>query len=335
MDNLGIGHFATVNFIAGDMVFPVRILVPTTGRVEMLRRLLVPWVGAAVEWAGIEIVIVVNGAGADHFALPPEMVGDLPIVLRRSPVPCKSHALNLAIEECPDAFIVFYDDDVRGDTRAIRQYVEAGRHYGRGHYFGGSVRPEYSGEIEARLLPFVPSCTKGLYRGDCEYTEDFAFFLGHNWAAFAKDIIDVGGFDERLGPGKATFVQGGDESDLQMRLSKNGCKAVYLPECSASHYVNTDRVTIRWSLAKAYAKGTSEALFKLPALSLGSVARKLIGNLIFIFIWPIPFQLISALFGRANFFDVLHRVAYRWGRIAGICRNPRYHKTPRRIKQIP
>ena len=310
-----------------------KIVIPTTGNAEMLERLLQPWAASSFCWDGIEIVVAQNGDGESCEKELAAYKKSLPIRYVHFAPPCKNHALNQVVEEDPDVLIIFYDDDVRVDVSAIEQYIQAGKKYGEGHYFGGPVEPEYSGRLDMMLWPFVPTCTKGLYldRKD-EAVLDHQFFLGHNWAAFAKDIIKCGGFDERLGPGKITHAPVGDECKIQEAMSAGGCKAVFLPSCKARHYVDTDQVTLEWSRFRAFNRGFIESLFQTKITSRFYTFLRSVAPSFSLFLLKILCKAIRKQLTNTERYSLIHRISYTQGKLAGLKANRKFHNSPHRLE---
>jgi hypothetical protein len=307
-----------------------KIVIPTTGNAVMLERLLQPWAASSFCWDAIEIVVAQNGEGESCEKELAAYKKSLPIRHVHFTPPCKNHALNQVIEEDPRAFIIFYDDDVRVDVSAIQEYIRAAKMYGEGHYFGGPVEPEYSGRLDMMLCPFVPTCTKGLYldRKD-EEVLDHQFFLGHNWAAFAKDIIRCGCFDERLGPGKITCAPVGDECKMQEVMSAEGCKAVFLPSCRACHYVDTSQVTLEWSRFRAFNRGFTKAL-RTPWGYCSSIKKSI---LFFALIsLKILCRIIRKQLKEPELYSLFHRISNIEGELAGLKAYDGFQNSPHRLQ---
>ena len=90
-------------------------------------------------------------------------------------------------------------------------------------------------------------------------------FLGANWAAFASDLKEVGGFDPWFGPGSATGSTG-QEQAMQRRLLGAGLHGRYVPHAEVWHWNPKDRCSPRWALHRAYRNGVKYGLqARLPA----------------------------------------------------------------------
>jgi glycosyltransferase involved in cell wall biosynthesis len=90
-----------------------------------------------------------------------------------------------------------------------------------------------------------------------------AFGAGANWGARRPALLQVGGFDERLGPG--TWFAAAEDVDLFDRLVLAGCVGRYHPEVRVDHDMwrgRWERVRLHWR----YGKGMGARLAKLSAL---------------------------------------------------------------------
>jgi GT2 family glycosyltransferase len=72
--------------------------------------------------------------------------------------------------------------------------------------------------------------------------------LGFNWAAFASDMKEAGGYDCDIGPGRVFSM--GEETDLQRRMLAHGVKGRYLPDAVVWHYVPAERCSKEWTLER-------------------------------------------------------------------------------------
>src|SRR5205085_380560 len=76
-------------------------------------------------------------------------------------------------------------------------------------------------------------------------------FMGTNWAAFSADLLAIGRFDTRLGPGASTSAAG-QETEAQRRLLVQGTHAIYVPEAVSWHYLHREYLDRQWLLRRTY-----------------------------------------------------------------------------------
>jgi GT2 family glycosyltransferase len=166
----------------------------------------------------------------------------------------KSHALNCGLAQIQDALVFMTDDDVRLDAQVLTAYDQAAKEKQVGTFYGGPVRIDAEHglppEWMRRFYPQTIAEPWSLPHHAPTPVRDKAF-MGTNWAAFASDLLAVGGFDSRLGPGPAT-VAAGQETEAQRRLIAKGARAVYVPEAIAWHYLHPEFLTAEWVLRRAY-----------------------------------------------------------------------------------
>jgi glycosyltransferase involved in cell wall biosynthesis len=171
------------------------------------------------------------------------------------PSSSKARALNRALEQTSDAFIVYLDDDIRVASHTVRRYIDAAATYPRGFYFGGPTGVDYEQEPPVWLREHMPASATGFSMGEATRQVDRPCFLGFNWAAFAADIRRVGGFPEHIGPGTSQGQTIGEESEVQRKLLATGMTGLYLPEAMVWHHVPQDRCTTAWVNKRCHTSG--------------------------------------------------------------------------------
>ena len=177
----------------------------------------------------------------------------------------KSAALNAALHELQDGLVVFLDDDVRVGEGLLRAYAAAASGVTQGVFFGGPVHAEYEVQPASWLLPYLPPSARGWSRDPTTSVITSSIFIGVNWAAFARDLKQVGGFDPWFGPGSATGSTG-QETAMQRRLLEAGLHGRYVPHAEVWHWIPEDRCSRRWALHRAYREGIRHGLqARLPA----------------------------------------------------------------------
>jgi GT2 family glycosyltransferase len=79
-------------------------------------------------------------------------------------------------------------------------------------------------------------------------------FIGPNFAAFADDILRVGGFDPRLGPGRQ-MASPGEDTEIQARLLAHGVRGYYVPDAAMQHFVRAGSTTLQFAAHRAERNG--------------------------------------------------------------------------------
>jgi glycosyltransferase involved in cell wall biosynthesis len=207
------------------------------------------------------VLVVENGSDDGSRKIVAGFGSTLPITYRRIDSPAKSEALNEVLRLVDDELVIFLDDDVRIAPRLLRAYCDCAERSGSGHYFGGPTGVDYDDPPADWLRRFLPSSAVGfsLATGDAAVRYPTCF-LGFNWAAFSNDLKSSGGFSSRFGPG--TAAGGGDESFVQLRLTRRGMVGRYVPEAMVWHFVPRERCSPAWTLARAQSGGICAGVFE-------------------------------------------------------------------------
>ena len=238
------------------MSFPLIVAITTRDRPELLARTLGFLAKCKVPDGFLKVVVVENGGRRDAESIVANSGAPFPISYHTIPQPGKNRALNEVIKAYPEAFVIFFDDDVRVDGNVLLEYAKAVARTGTGVFFGGRCLVDYDEPPPAWIIRYLPWSAKGWSMGasPCEIRKA----LGFNWGAFAKDILADGGFLDFLGPGTMHSI--GDESEMQARLIRSGRKGEYLPEALVWHFVPKERCSDRWVIQRNYQHGMAHGI---------------------------------------------------------------------------
>jgi glycosyltransferase involved in cell wall biosynthesis len=224
------------------------IVIPTCQRSALLGRTLDFLIASRRPERLRTIYVVENGKKENAEEVCARYADRLPIAYRYTPDASKSAALNLALSEADDEFVIYYDDDVRLDPGSVMAYVDAAAGRDRGEFYAGRCDVDYEQAPPEWLKHYLPLSAKGWNYGDkpCDLPKPLA--LGFNWAAFARDMKDAGGYDPEIGPGRVFSM--GEETDLQKRMLARGVKGRYLPDAVVWHYIPAERCSKEWTLER-------------------------------------------------------------------------------------
>ena len=172
------------------------------------------------------------------------------------PVANKCAALNRALEMLGGGLVFFADDDVRFSPQVLEEYSRAAQGVTHGCFFGGPTGVDYETAPPNWLKAYLPQSAVGWPEAGrvLDLADPSQIFLGFNWAAFADDIKQAGGFNPLRGPGSRTGVLG-DESEMQQRLASRGAQKVFVPDALVWHYVPSERCSAQWALRRRYGGG--------------------------------------------------------------------------------
>jgi len=233
------------------------VMIAAAGRPELLRRTLQS-IALCKQPAGFARTLVVeNGPRCGIESVVRELTRHHPLQYLYSPEPNKSRALNLGLSHTDGGLIVFTDDDVRVPPNWLAAYAAATEGQTGGRFFGGPVHVD----AEHGLPPvWMRSYYPATLVEPWELPHDGKptvcpgeTFMGPNWAAFGREILACGGFDEALGPRPDQSV--GEETAIQLQVAARGSTPVFVPDAIAWHYLHKDYLNPQWLLSRTYRHG--------------------------------------------------------------------------------
>lgn len=247
---------ALVDGVNGTGGLPVTVIIPSYDRPALL----FDTVQAILSRTHVpaELIIV------DQSRIPDSELGALAaphgcqVRYVHSPWPGASAARNLGARLSTQDVLVFLDDDLIVEPAWLWAFVSGLRREGPGAVLTGQV-------LEATEEgAFAPSCTVSSDRAVYSGLVPRDILSSGNMAIRRADLVDAGGFDERLGPG--TRYPAAEDNDLGFRLLRSGCRIVYVPEAMAWHRAwraAGDLVRVQWRYGVGqgafYAKNSSAA----------------------------------------------------------------------------
>jgi GT2 family glycosyltransferase len=186
----------------------VTVVVATHDRPHFLGECLATVV-AALE-PGDDVVVVESGDSRASDAA----AGDDRIIVRRLQAREKTVKMNEGARQAGGAILLFTDDDCRVEPAWVAAMRAPFAEARVGVAFGpASGLTHVPGRSDAASLPAGPAPS-----------ELWAYAHGASMAVRRRALLDVGGFDERFGPGARRH---GEEGDLVLRLRERGwCCAI-------------------------------------------------------------------------------------------------------------
>ena len=256
------------------MAVPFTIVIISHGRPDLLKRTLESLEKCEFPPAFSGTAVYENGKRCGNEAV----VLAAPAVLRATyqfiESPAKSVSLNHAVRQHLGQWLVFFDDDVRLSPGVLNTYAAAFDRHPHESYFGGWTGVDSEQPLSGWIEPYLPASAKGFSpvkvpqqsstsiadapTEDANLPIPHRHFLGFNWSAKADDLLECGGFDERLGPGTPFLV--GDEGLTQLRLHLQGLQGFYLPSAQVWHHVPASRQTKEFAIRRAFPGGFMRAL---------------------------------------------------------------------------
>jgi GT2 family glycosyltransferase len=238
------------------MTTPLTVLIAANGQPELLRRTLDSLAACPLPPGFRGATIVENGqpCGLDRVAR--QAPAGLCVEYLYSEPANKSLSLNLALRRLAGSLVLFTDDDVRFAPTTLTAYAAAAIDRRGGEFYGGEIVPDYEASAPAEWLrPYLPRSAGGWNLPVTQQTGiRRAEFIGPNFCAFADDVLRVGGFDTRLGPGQQ-MVSPGEDTEIQERLLAHGLRGYYVPGAAMHHWVRAASVTTQFALHRAERNG--------------------------------------------------------------------------------
>ncbi|HEV8581916.1 MAG TPA: glycosyltransferase [Thermoanaerobaculia bacterium] len=254
----------------------VDVVLCTRNRSELLARTCEAILGQDYPAELWRLLIVDNASTDDTFAVALALAQRFPGRVRA--VQCHqlghSAARNFGVKETSAEIVAFTDDDALPDPGWLRTLVQVIDREGA-EASGGPVELVLSGELPRWFLENYL-----LYLAIWRPADEFRqltyneFPRGVN-LAFRRQVFDrYGFFSSHLGlrGERQLFCE---ETELCLRIERNGGRIVYSPQSLVRHCVDARRFTVNWLSRRFAAQGRSEAIVNwmhggLRGLVLGS-----------------------------------------------------------------
>ncbi len=159
-----------------------------------------------------------------------------------------SRANNLGIAAAHFDWLIFTHDDVVAPPAWFETIVRAAVAAGPRGVVTGQVRPGKAAGPDG----FAPTIKVDAFAASYSGRLDTDVLYPLNMAMHRSAFAEVGGFDERLGPG--TPFPGAEDNDLGFRLLEAGYCIQYVPEAALCHQAwrsERDYLPLRWSYGLA------------------------------------------------------------------------------------
>jgi glycosyltransferase involved in cell wall biosynthesis len=244
------------------------ILICTHDRVDLLGKTLASLNAAErpVGW-GVEILVIANAcsdatpAFLDDYQRRPE--GRLQLRWCAEATPGKSHALNHAIPLIESDLVAFVDHHHRVDSTYLKSVCQAAETYPEADLFCGRILPDWDGTEPGwvhdrgpyRIYP-LPVPRFDLGEEAREISADIAIPGGGNLFLRGPWLKRVGPFAVEFGP-VGHNLGGAEDIEWMLRALGLGARLQYVPSVVQHHYVDVERLKLRYLLAKAFERTAS------------------------------------------------------------------------------
>jgi GT2 family glycosyltransferase len=256
--------------------FAVTVVISSRDRPQMLRDVVESVLAA--RRVPSELVVIDQSENPD----PLLELGDVrgcKVRYVHSPTPGVSRGRNLGIRLASNDLVVLVDDDMLVQDDSLERLLAAHDGPGTRTITGGQVLggpPERRGVFQP-IIGTVRMPTFETFRG----RQPRQVVAGANVALSRSVMLEIGGYDERLGPG--TRFPAAEDQDLSHRLLDAGCEVHHVPDAIMLHRgwrTRPERIRLHWNYARGsgafYAKHASfrdPYQLRLGAAAVGNRAR--------------------------------------------------------------
>jgi GT2 family glycosyltransferase len=190
-----------------------------------------------------------------------------------------SRARNIGLRGASNETVVMIDDDMLVETHWLERLLEGAEAAGpRGIASGRVLAATTEGEGGVPDAALVTRAEPAVFRG----RQPNDVMPGANVAVPRGLVLELGGYDERLGAG--TRFSASDDNDMGFRLLEAGCEVRHVPEAVAFHRPwrsSGARLRLRWRYGRGkgafYAKHlrrTDRFMWRRLAADVGARLRR-------------------------------------------------------------
>ena len=238
----------------------VSVIIATRNRATMLEQTLESLANQKSTGLQWEVIVVDNGSEDSTAAVLCRAGSRLPLVALDEPRLGKNVALNRAVPLAQGRLLAFTDDDITADGDWLAELHRASLRWPEDSIFGG------------RIEPLLPEQTPGWMRppGFRYSALSFSYYAPRDdeglthWSpygpnlAIRREVFDKYRYCEQIGPAGSSYAMG-SETELLVRLARQGYRYVYVPSAFVGHHVAPRQTTRKWLYPRAYAFGRGVA----------------------------------------------------------------------------
>jgi glycosyltransferase involved in cell wall biosynthesis len=234
------------------------VLLATKNRAPILREVLASYCALRPPDSGWELVVVDNGSTDNTPEVLAAFSQRLPLHSVREPKAGKNSALNTGLKLVAGDLVVLTDDDAFPAPDWLVQLRAAANQQPGYSMFGGAVIPRW--EVPPpewvhwiAMGPVFTLTDPSLPEGPMEPCDIF----GPNMAV-RNSVFQAGArFDTAIGPSGSSYAMG-SETELVLRLGRQGHKACYVKSAVVEHYVRKEQFETRWVLNRGIRFGRGQ-----------------------------------------------------------------------------
>jgi glycosyltransferase involved in cell wall biosynthesis len=241
------------------------VLLATRNGSCILPNSLEAFAGLEAPASGWKLVVADNGSTDSTPKIISSFQTRLPLTYVHEARPGKNAALNTALGYLEGDLAVFTDDDVFPRSDWLLRLRAAADSHPSYDIFGGVILPRWETPPPDWVAlvppgPFFAITAPGLTEGP---TEPASSVFGPNMAIRAEIFRSGVRFDEKIGPRGASYAMG-SETELVLRLGRQGHKAWHVHEAVVEHFVRDYQLKKSWIYGRSVKRG--RGTFRLSQL---------------------------------------------------------------------
>jgi glycosyltransferase involved in cell wall biosynthesis len=254
------------------------VLLATRNRARILSAVLESLCHLESPLSGWKLIVVDNGSTDETAQVLTSFAGRLPLFSVLEPKPGKNCALNTGLELIEGDLTVLTDDDVFPRPDWLVELRKAADAQPMVSIFGGVVIPHWEvpppGWVEwldlGPIFTITPSSMK-----EGELPSDLITWVQGPNMAIRTSVFQSGiRFDTSIGP-RGTDYPMGSESELLLRLGRQGHRAWHVQNAIVEHFVRKEQLEKDWILRRAIRWGRGRHRLESNPKLWGDIPRHL------------------------------------------------------------
>ncbi len=250
---------------------------------DRLRRTLDSLVNQRIksEW---ELIIINNNSNDKTLYILEEYKGILPLKILDEIRQGKNIALNSAIPFMNGDFILFTDDDVRGDEFWLENAIAVASENKDFSIFAGVILPEWEVKPPSWLLDWAP--LGALYALNSEYVSNKECSPGKVWGPnmlIRREVIFENKlyFNEKIGPNGTDYYPMGSETEFTRRASELGYRCFISNKFKVYHWIPKRSLNKLWIFKRAERLGIGVTMARLKGINTRSYFEFIVKTLFY------------------------------------------------------
>jgi L-malate glycosyltransferase len=234
------------------------VLLATRNRARILSDVLVSFCRLETPPSGWKLVVVDNGSTDETPRILASFTNRLPLYSVSEPKPGKNNALNTGLGLVEGDLTVLTDDDVFPQVDWLVQMSKVADTQPSYSIFGGPVLPRWQVPPPSwirwvEIGPAFGMNSPSLQDGPLPASQVYDV-IGPNMAIRTSIFQSGIRFDSSIGPRGSSYPMG-SETELVLRLSRQGHKAWYVQAAKVEHLVRVEQLEKSWVLRRAICLG--------------------------------------------------------------------------------